>query len=50
MHRLEHVSRYDMIAVLADGVLQEYDRLETLLEQASNFVELYNSSRESSVR
>lgn len=44
MHRLSHVSRYDMVALLSDGVLVEYDQAATLINEATQFAELYRSS------
>lgn len=41
MHRLDHISRYDMIAFLQDGRLVEYDQPGVLLEQESRFAQLY---------
>lgn len=44
MHRLRHVSRYDLVALLDDGALLEYDRLETLISGPTRFAELYQSN------
>lgn len=41
MHRLKHVARYDMIALLGDGELLEYGERETLLADGTQFAELY---------
>lgn len=44
MHRLEQILQYDMVALLGDGTLLEYDQPKVLLEQESMFAELYKIS------
>ncbi|KAI1858524.1 uncharacterized protein JN550_012571 [Neoarthrinium moseri] len=44
MHRLKHIARYDKVALLDKGMLVEYDAPTTLLQQASRFSDLYQSS------
>ncbi|KIW14386.1 hypothetical protein PV08_07168 [Exophiala spinifera] len=41
MHRLDHILRYDMVALLEDGRLLEYDQPGVLLAQESKFAQLY---------
>ncbi|KAI0126762.1 ABC transporter [Xylariales sp. AK1849] len=44
MHRLKHVTRYDKVALLGNGILLEFDSPTTLLRQESKFADLYQSS------
>lgn len=44
MHRLDHIEKYDRVALLDQGRLIEYESPSVLLEQNSRFGELYRSS------
>jgi ATP-binding cassette subfamily C (CFTR/MRP) protein 1 len=46
MHRLEHVRRYDKIALLEAGGVVEFDDPAVLLARPSNFAALYASWKE----
>lgn len=42
MHRLEHIRRYDRVALFGDGKLLEYDDPATLLSGDTNLAKLYS--------
>lgn len=44
MHRLNHVLKYNKVALLGDGVLLEFDDTASLLAKETQFAELYRSS------
>ncbi|KAK9416311.1 putative ABC transporter [Seiridium unicorne] len=44
MHRLTYVTRYDRVALLGNGVLEEFDAPTALLGWESKFADLYQSS------
>ncbi|SPO04398.1 related to ABC multidrug transporter [Cephalotrichum gorgonifer] len=44
MHRLEHITKYDRIALLDKGSLLEFDTPEALLARESGFRDLYRSA------
>ena len=44
MHRLSHVTKYNKVALLGDGVLLEFDDTASLLASKSQFAKLYQSS------
>jgi ATP-binding cassette subfamily C (CFTR/MRP) protein 1 len=43
IHRLDHIQKYDKVALLDSGVLVEYDTPAELLAGSSRFSELYSS-------
>ncbi|KAI1310106.1 ABC transporter [Xylaria venustula] len=44
MHRLDHVLRYDMVALMGNGVVLEHGRPVTLIDSGGQFADLYNSN------
>ncbi|KAK9802300.1 putative ABC transporter [Seiridium cardinale] len=44
MHRLPYITRYDRVALLGKGVLEEFDAPTALLSRESKFADLYKSS------
>lgn len=44
MHRLEHVTKYDKVALLDEGELVEFDAPSKLMAEESRFAELWMSS------
>ena len=43
MHRLEHVTKYDKVALLDGGDLVEFDEPSKLMAEESRFAELWMS-------
>ncbi|KAI1268251.1 ABC transporter [Xylariaceae sp. FL1019] len=43
MHKLQHVTRYDKVALMENGVLLECDAPEVLMGKKTRFAELYQS-------
>ncbi|KAH6659515.1 ABC transporter [Truncatella angustata] len=43
MHRLQHVARYDKVALMENGVLLEFDGPGVLMAKKTRFAELYKS-------
>jgi ABC-type multidrug transport system fused ATPase/permease subunit len=46
MHRLDHINRYDKVALFEAGEVVEFDDPAVLLAQPSRFAELYASRQE----
>lgn len=42
MHRLQHVARYDKVALLENGALLEFDEPGSLMARKTRFAELYH--------
>ena len=47
MHRLNHVMKYEKVALLENGELQEFDEPTKLIEGDSRFAELWRAKNKS---
>lgn len=45
MHRLDHLTKYDKVALLENGELVEFDEPTKLTEEESRFAELCRASK-----
>jgi ATP-binding cassette subfamily C (CFTR/MRP) protein 1 len=44
MHRLDHITKYNKVALLDQGELVEFDALSKLMTEDSRFAELWKSN------